>query len=191
MTKKYPDLMLDLETAGISYDAAIVQIAIIPFDLKASKISPKTQWFCKEVNLINAVAQGCTISESTIEWWEKQDPDLYNQVFSGTESLEYVLNQLNDFIKTYSADNIAIWSHATFDPVILASAYRLCDLKPNFPFWVHKDLRTIEYLSDISTWDMPLRDEMLTAHNALKDCEYQISCLAIWHNAVKNTNNAT
>lgn len=187
----YTDMMIDLETYGIDNNAAVIQIAAVPFELEAGKFT-KEEPFKKQVSLISSVANGGVINQSTVDWWETQDPKLHQEVISGTESLPYVLHKLNSYFGKMADSNTRIWAHATFDPVVLISAYKGCGIVPTFKYWQHKDLRTLEELANTKNKKDWNNDKVTLErppfhgrkHDALADCMHQIECAVLWYNVI-------
>ena len=58
--------MLDLETAGLPPDGAIMSLGFCFFDMGAQEIGPT---FKKNINLATAVRDGGTIHPGTFVWW--------------------------------------------------------------------------------------------------------------------------
>lgn len=173
---KITDLMIDFETYGVKHDAAPLQLAAVPFNLKEGKLIDMKP-FNRYIDFMDAIAQGCTVSTSTMEWWEEQEEQLKIKTLSGKESLSYVLHAFNSyFIDCDRGNEINIWCHTIFDAPILMNAFDLCGIKPNFRFWQFKDLRTAQLMTGTVT-----RPEFVgEKHNALDDCYHQIECLVHW-----------
>ena len=185
----FPDLMMDAETYGVTSTAAIIQLAVVPFNLETGEIAP-VKPFDRKVELISSIANGGTVCQSTVDWWNTQDKYVHAEVTSGTESLPYVLHKLNTYMHDHCDSSTRIWSHATFDPVVLANAYKGCGIGQTASYWQYKDLRTLESLARMlnkAPIDKPTF--MGSKHNALDDCMFQIQCADLWYRIIKRARN--
>lgn len=132
--------MVDLETMGNDSDAAIVQIGATAFD-PGDPVHSYVDTFAENVSLESSLKAGMTVTASTILWWLTQ-PDNARRSLVDPEpkSLSRVLHE---FANWYRANGCsALWSHATFDPVILATAYRLVGKPMPWHYRDARDLRT-------------------------------------------------
>ena len=183
------DLMLDLETMGNDSDSVIVQIAMVMFDRQTGEIDKDT--FLTNISIDSCLNKGMKVTGSTIEFWLKQ---------TGRDFLDNTvsINTAIEAVKTYyqrksmfGKNNIYLWSHATFDAVILSSAFKMCGVKSPFPYKNFRDIRT---LTDLAQLDLkktftdksgPQKD-----HNALHDCIFQISYCVSCFQRLDNKNKA-
>lgn len=170
-------MMVDIETLGSGYDAAIVQVGIVVFDpFDATRDSfPGVRW---NVGLHSAMAHGA-VDASTILWWLEQSEEARRNVFFGDgHNLGFVLERLEAFWQRYACT--ALWANgATFDPVILATAYR--KLNKNLP-WSHRDvrdMRTLMWMTPVAAkraydrWDQTQPQSV--RHDALDDARRQVA----------------
>ena len=88
----------------------------------------------------------------------------------------------------FGKHSIYLWSHATFDAVILQNAFRVCGVKSPFPYKNFRDIRT---LTDLAQLDLkktftdksgPQKD-----HNALHDCVFQVKYCSECFRSLTNT----
>ncbi len=168
------DAMIDLETMGTSHDAAIIQIGACYFNRETGEIG---NTFFSNVDLNSELESGFEVDGSTIMWWLGQSEEARKSLFSqpiGTNTT--ILHFLSLFLD--GAANI--WSHATFDFVILTNHYKKLDMKPTFHYRTARDLRTLVDLANITSKKYPREG---VHHNALDDCKYQVkyatACLKI------------
>ena len=158
------DVMIDLETFGGSPDACIVQIGAVWFDRLTGELGKK---FKKN---IDANKNG-RIEASTVYWWLTQSENARQSVCSEPRDLKSIaLYDLNQFLE--GCENI--WSHATFDFVILMQSFKEVNIKPNFSFRQARDIRTLLDLSRVN-WDEvdKLFPRKGTHHDALDDAIFQ------------------
>jgi len=159
-------VMLDLETFGVTPNAAVVQIGAIYFDEKTGETGEE---FLRYVDVESELEGGFTMDVSTIHWWLQQDEDSRKGLIEeqGSNST-YSWLLLSEFLKR--ADRI--WSHSTFDFVIMRNHFRKYKLKSPVSHRGARDLRTLVYLSGINPDDFT---RVGTAHNAIDDCKFQIN----------------
>ena len=168
-------IMLDLETMGNDHNAAVVAIGACEFDPHGDGISdgePPLAQFYMRVSLESAMQAGMTISASTILWWMQQSDAARKETFEGkVESLEYAINQFAGYVQEVSrhqSREVAVWGNgATFDNVIIRSAFTAVGITPPWSFRNDKCYRTIKNL--IPADKLPPWERTGTAHNALSD----------------------
>ena len=90
------------------------------------------------------------------------------KVMSGTDSLSSALWEFQHFI--HRVENHLIWSHATFDFVIINNAMRRMNI-PGLNYKSARDLRTLVDLAGMTQDDYPKSGK---THNALDDCFFQV-----------------
>lgn len=159
------DVMLDFETFGNGKNAAVCQVGAIYFDRKTGELGK--QFYCN-IDVRTAVKSGAEIDADTVYWWLGQAREAQESVTSGQLfDINVVFKDLNEFL----ADANAIWSHATFDFVILQETIKRLGIKPKYSFRAARDIRTLNDLaprvSDGAIFEG-------TPHDALDDCKNQI-----------------
>lgn len=163
------DLMLDIETLGNTPNAVIVQIAAAYFDRETGEVGLV---FNENINIESSMSEGFEVSPNTIRWWLNQPSEVINSVFSDIgEDIYSVLRHFMSFANQAET----IWSHATFDFVIVNNALRRLGMK-QLPYQVARDIRTLVDLTGFDYKDFPREG---THHNALDDVMHQIKyCVA-------------
>lgn len=170
------DLMVDIETLGNGEYAAIVQIAACYFDRVTGEIGNK---FDERIDLIDACKYG-DVDGSTLKFWFQQDIEVIKQVMNGSRRLDEVLSEFEIF----SREADCIWSHATFDFVIIQEAIKKNDCLKKLKYKSARDLRTLCDLARIKEDDFP---KVGKTHNALDDCFFQVTYTVIALNKIKIT----
>ena len=183
MTKQ---MMIDLETMGITPGSPILQIGVALFDKSASFRDQKIpNWSCN-VSMQSCVDHGMTIAPSTVLWWLDQEERARQSLLASQTvavDLPYALIGLTNWIDANVEGSISgIWANgATFDISIIEDAYRRVGQEPPWPFWAHRDVRTIA-----SLYPEAYRPKPELAHDALSDTmaqtEWVLNCFEI-HNA--------
>lgn len=168
---KFEHLMLDLETMGTGHNAAIVSIGAVFFNPNTGEIGDK---FYSPVDLVSSIKYGGTVDGDTVKWWLRQSAEARAEIFR-CELLDIssVLYELSDFTQTDT--HIKVWGNgATFDNIILRSAYESCGIPVFWKFWNDRDVRTIVELGHAIGID-PKNNIKFDGerHNALDDAIHQ------------------
>lgn len=158
-------VMLDFEALGNGKHACVVQMGACYFG--AMHELPDVRTFKVNVNAEDAIYNGAEMDASTVYWWLSQSPEAIKSILAEPRILEAdAFEQLNDFLAP--ADEI--WSHATYDFVILTEALKRLGIKPAFSYRAARDIRTLHALSGFNR-DSIKREG--THHDALDDAVYQ------------------
>jgi len=154
------DLMLDLETMSSGSEAVIIQIGACYFDRYTGEIGSS---FLVNVDFVSEKIG--EFDGSTICWWLNQakEGNLLTFLNNPVKCCE-ALRQFKAFVK----DAKQIWSHATFDFVIIQEALKRFKIKP-LPYRAARDIRTLVDLAGL-----PKQDTSVTTHDALEDCIFQV-----------------
>jgi len=138
--------MVDIETMGVSSNAAIVSIGAVHFDPHWGMLGKE---FYVPVSLKDSSKYG-TMDADTILWWLQQNEAAREQLTkSDGMNLEQALSLLVTFIRgahqgLLRLEEIYVWGHgATFDPVVLDNAYKAVKLQTPWTFRNVRDTRTL------------------------------------------------
>lgn len=164
-------LMIDLETASTENNAAIVQLAAVEFGIP---LSAPRRHFNSYISLASCERVGMDVSVATMEWWNKQDPQLRARVFGGNEPIFDVLYKFADWVTAEfeNCRNVELWGNgADFDCVILKNAYDSVGFGHPFDFRNHRCFRTLKSLAPPSLSRLfPVNP---VKHDALEDAKNQ------------------
>jgi hypothetical protein len=169
---KATDVMIDLETYGTSNNAAIASIGGVKFNRDTGDIFDP---FYVQIDPSSYTGNhGFDIEVSTFLWWLGQGEEARKALYKPHESrapLHTALVQLGQ----WWPKGAKFWSHATFDAIVLQSAYRNVVFRPP---WHYRDVRDLRTLCDLAPHGMVeaelSRDKKgLTHHNALDDAQFQ------------------
>lgn len=72
------DIMLDLETLGLSDSPVITQLAAVAFDITTGESFDEFSVF---IDAKSCIEKGLKIDGSTVEWWLKQDERVFKSIF--------------------------------------------------------------------------------------------------------------
>lgn len=159
------NVMLDIETLGTAMNSVVIQIAAVRFD-ENGNIGDS---ICINLNRDEQLAAGLVKEDSTIDWWNNTNPELFKRLL--TENIipvKEALEKFNSFINI----NDRIWSHATFDIPVLTSLFKAFNIKPNWYYVNHRDIRTLVSLAHVNLKAYNWKSEK--THDAFDDCKFQI-----------------
>lgn len=167
------DIMIDLETLGLTPDAVVLSLGAVVFDPHTSTQGPT--FYVEFTNFLERQTdQGRTIDPGTVLWWMQQSQGA-REVFQPREtdatrcSPLFGASAFSAFVKENGCDRV--WAKdPDFDVVILRSFYNSINRGEAFPFKYSagRSVRTV--------LDMPfakLKDRPPVAHNALADAIQQ------------------
>lgn len=159
------DIMLDLETFGNGKNACIVQIGACYFDRVTGEIGFT---FKVNVDARSSVKSGADIDADPIYFWLAQSREAIDSITAAPLlNINEAMAQLNIFL----TDAKNIWSHATFDFVIMTETFKRLGIKPAFHYRAARDIRTLVELANVAT-SKHVREG--THHDALEDCKFQV-----------------
>lgn len=159
-TKAEPtNVMIDLETLGTKPGCIILSVAAIPFH--STCLQPV---FYEKISQDSCISSGLVSDPDTIAWWNKQNPLVRNEAFSGTKHLIEVLDELALWMADLPTRPLIWGNGADFDAPILAAAFGKCGLKLPWSYGTSRCYRTLKNL-------FPAFDTVRAAvsHNALED----------------------
>jgi exodeoxyribonuclease VIII len=166
------NVSLDLETMGTGPRAAIVAIGAAAFDLETGQLG---QIFYLVVDLKSSVKAGLEMDADTIMWWMKQSVEVRAAIYP--ENRVTLLEALGYFSRWFidiAGKDAKVWGNgATFDNVVISSAYKACGLDRPWSFRNDRCYRTVRALHP-EVADAPTGG---TKHNALDDARYQATQL--------------
>ena len=136
-------IMIDSETLATSPNAAILTIGAVKFDPLGDELYvPEMESFYVKVDLDSCHELGLEVSDSTIEWWSKQDEEAQAEAFgeAGRVHIKEAFNQLYKFC--WGAE--AVWSHgAAFDIVLCENVFKKLEKAVPWKYWQAKCSRTL------------------------------------------------
>lgn len=159
------NVMLDLETMGVSADSAIISIGVVHFNKK--EILNKMELFCDIDTQKNR-----TVRNDTMSWWLTQSEQARNALSQGMKTSKPLITQLIElqaFIKS-CGENVKVWGNGSdFDNAMLAHAYSSVGIAVPWKFWNNRCYRTIKAICN----DVPEDKRIGTYHSAVDDAEHQ------------------
>ena len=159
--------MIDLETLDTRPSCTVLSLGAVKFDA-TNDSEPHSEIYLK-INIDDQDRLGRTTSDSTIEWWSKQDPKIMEEAFdqTGSVTVEEALQQLTKWMVGVDT----LWGHGYgFDITILEDMYRNVERPIPWNFWQVKDSRTLFSMCEKDPRKMLGQNDL---HNALADAYFQ------------------
>lgn len=170
--------MIDLETMGKTYNAPIIQFGGVYFDRYTGELGEEME---HNLDLEDTVRLGTEMDANTVKWWMQQSTAARDAVMGEPITQAHLaMVMISQFLKK----SRNIWSHATFDWVILSNHFKKCHVDP-IHYRKAKDIRTLTDLADLDHRETK-GDGVL--HNALDDCKRQIEYCVKCFNILKGKN---
>lgn len=181
------DLMVDLETLGVTSDSSIVAIGAVFFDPLSGDLGKE---FYRVVDI--ETLKPLNVSATTIKWWMKQ-PDEARNIFVEKQTkhsspLLEVLKDFVDFVKSSSSTPLVWGNGARFDNNILWNNLLMHNLTPPWNYANDRDVRTVvdigrRILNYNGKIDIPFEG---VQHNALDDAKHQVKYVSEVYKKLQN-----
>ena len=169
-------IMVDLETLSTEPNAAIIAIGAVKFSAEEGIYAKYYQAVASppldELVPMVGDGDGFHISADTLEWW-KQQSDEAKTVFRDPNA-QTIKSALANFkawaLHETELDEIRVWGNgASFDNVILSTAYKMVGVDQPWKFYNDRCYRTIKNVA-VNKREIVRKG---THHNALDDAESQ------------------
>ncbi len=164
-------IMLDLETTATTLDAGIIGIGA--YRMFRTDQEYKSAEFKVLVSVADNEKIGRKIDTETMLWWDKQDSELRDEIFSGTTPLNVALDLYLNWIDDQCPDRsmVYLWANGSeFDNVIMQHAFLHTYYSYPFNFRNHRCFRT---LVGIAPPNIRAGLENKRKHDPLSDAIYQ------------------
>lgn len=152
---KHLDFTIDFETCSLSANAAVMQVAIVPW-VRDNDADP----FCNEqevqpyvgyVDLRTCVVDGFDFDQSTVKWWSERSEAAKKAVTADlpepvSDVLITALDYIRDIKKRHDVDSMCLWCQGPdVDIAILRNLCRKYDvnLEDIIPHTSFRDCRTV------------------------------------------------
>lgn len=155
-------VMIDFETLDTAISATVLSVGIVKFDPNGEGILDE---YYAKISIDDQAELGRTISDSTIEWWSKQDPEVMAEAFSDEGRIPF--KQAIDEMHKFMWGSTYFWSHgATFDLMLLQDIYDKLGKGYPWQYYNMRDTRTLFSLCDVTM-------DKANLHNPLDDAKRQ------------------
>jgi hypothetical protein len=157
-------VMIDMETMGTDSNAALLSLGGVVFD-PCGQGGKDT--FYQNIELQSCLDAGLRVRAETVYWWLTKPEGARAALQKDRVPLSDALNDFSEWFRKSGASKI--WSHgATFDIVVLDSAYRALGRPLPFDFRNARDTRTLFDLAGLK-----YSQSEVSAHQALQDAQRQ------------------
>lgn len=155
-------LMLDFETLDVAECPVILSMGAVVFN--ENRI---IETLYHKVDQQSCLDLGCTISESTIEWWSKQSEEARAAAFGGKLNIAVAIQDLVDLYKNNDCGEI--WSRGALADIRWANnILNKLNIEKPWKFWEEMCFRTyLKYSPEFVFCDAGVK------HNALDDAVNQ------------------
>ena len=154
-------VMLDLETMSQRSNASIASIGAVKFDTTGI-----LDEFYTTVNIKTCKDVGLRIDKETVQWWMEQSKEARDMLKIGNVSIQEALDLFSDW---FGRKSLQVWGNgATFDNVIMESAYIATEKTVPWKWWDNRCYRTVKSLIVV-----PEDERQGVYHNALDDAKHQ------------------
>lgn len=165
--------MLDLETMGIEESAAILEIALYPFELDGTPTGIEP--FHQSIDLTGCLLEGMTVDKKTQQWWMNQDPKAKWELRHAEKAdIRSAIREshawLSDLCRKYE---VHLWCRGlNFDvPKYERCVRMLLEEELPYDWWNLEDARTYAHIFDVHNADIEFEG---IRHTAAADCRHQI-----------------
>lgn len=161
------DIMIDIESLDTGPQCVILTIGAVLFD-------PKGQGIIEKLELRPTIEEqtelGRTINDDTLRWWGEQSEAAQEEALGDRDRVPFAecMDILYKFCWLHNNGNV--WSNgASFDVVVMESAWKQLGKLPPWNFWKIRDTRTIYDITGVKLKD----GGHTTSHKAVEDAERQ------------------
>lgn len=170
----YTDIMIDLETVGLTPKVVILEIGIVAFNMMDTTIPVVSRSYMPDPEV--QATMGRSIDWRTMKWWLQQDPVALHRVMFPHEVCHPrdAAISIRDWLQNMQI-NVWAWP-STFDIPILEDWFRDVGVTPP---WSHRDIRCARTVCKYRNVQID-RSEGL-AHSAVDDCLAQVKALRAAH----------
>lgn len=162
------DIMIDIESLDTGPDCVILTIGAVLFDPKGQGIIDKIELrptIEEQTDIFNR-----TINPDTLRWWGEQSEAAQEEALGDRDRVSFKECMETLYKWCWRYNNGKVWSNgASFDVVVMESAWRNHGMMPPWNFWNIRDTRTIYDICGVSLKD----GGHSTSHKAVEDAERQ------------------
>lgn len=171
----YPDIMVDIETTGLSPDySAMIQLAAVKFNLKEKTIDSESMF-----NRCLTIPSRRFWDEGTRQWWSQQKREILMDIYARMEDPKAVLSEFADWVGYTPIIPHRFWAKPVhFDYPFVQSYLTQFDIPNPFHFrWatdVNSYIRGVAKNPEVEQFKTEFKGD---AHNAIYDVINQIDAL--------------
>ena len=164
-------VMIDLETWGTQDGSIIISLGAVKFDPQTNDDLTEDNFYCA-IDPKSSEQFGLKADAATLLWW--MDPDRAEARAAWLSDTKVDLpTMLEGFQDWYGSISLPTWGNgATFDNVLLRTAYVRGGMDCPWNFWDDRCFRTLKNLTNV-----PAQTKPVMPHEALADALYQAQWL--------------
>lgn len=143
MYSKQPHVMVDIETLSKSNNAAMLSIGAVKFDPLCEGVIDS---FSVDIDPTSCQTHGLKIDADTVMWWMSPERNAAREGMADARrvGLPEALYAFTDWL----GGDLPVWGNgATFDNVILTSAFAACQIDRPWAYWNDRCYRTLKSLA--------------------------------------------
>jgi exodeoxyribonuclease VIII len=139
--------MIDIETWGTENDAVIVSLGAVKFDLHVASKDIISDSFYVAIDPQSCMAYKLSVSANTLKWWMDPARDKPRNDWIESEKVD-LATALDGFSQWYGTRSLPTWGNgATFDNIIMRSAFKAVGMELPWDFWDDRCYRTFKNLA--------------------------------------------
>ena len=158
--------MIDIESLDTSPYCVILTIGAVRFDPKGMGIVEKLELrptIEEQTEKYNRV-----INDDTLRWWSTQSEAAQEEALGDRDRIPF--KECMDRLYKFCWNRRAVWSNgASFDCVVMETAWRQLDMRIPWPFYTVRDTRALYEVAGVKLKD----GGHVTTHKAVEDAERQ------------------
>jgi hypothetical protein len=165
-----PDLMIDLETLGITANSVVLSIGAVLFNIETEEQGPT---FYRNIDRESCWRLAMDVDPKTEKWWSEQSETARASLLL-PEPIHavHVMQQFKDWLcENTRVDRLRVWSHgATFDIPLVRTLAHKTGIEIPWKYWNECDTRTLILVAQKNGLnEKQARVQHGTAHHALHD----------------------
>lgn len=179
------DIMVDLETLGVTTDSTVFQISAAMFDIRTGEIFD-TFDMCCDIEKMPVVAAG-----STIKWWLNTNKELLTRLLmSGECSEQEMFQKFHEWMGEGDKETFFWGNGILFDNNFVRDKFTKFGMSYPIYYRNDRDVRTILELATMKTGlsEADFRKKYVPengeAHNAMSDVLYQVKMVHECYKAI-------
>jgi len=174
-SKKYTDLVIDLETLSTRWNATVLSIGYQFFSPLTFEFGPKKEILVEYAGLTQ---QNHHVCNGTKKWWSKQGEDAKRVLTEPNRvALGEALNILTaDVVQSSNTDSLEVWGNgSSFDITIMDFAFRThLGREAPWRFYNVRDVRTLVKTGQLFGIEFKANNSFVgVKHNAADDAEHE------------------
>lgn len=169
MNKEELYITYDFECLGNSFNAPIIQIGAVKFNINGEILDE----FQQNIKWESLQKLPFTMDYSTVKWWMQQTKDARDSILdqNGAVNLKKAFSDFRKWID--EPKDYKYFTHATYDAVIFSNTCKVLGIDVFIPFRLQLDIRTLHFIAG----DVYAVREGIH-HSALADAQHQANYIS-------------